>query len=343
MGTDDPEPEAQHKKKVRPVREPFLDRICDLMGFEDDVELYDDDDEDEYPDIDRRHTGFWSGFLQNVKHTLKIALVISVIVGLVLFIAPRKTLRIYNKAQTLYENGEYVQAFETLNQVDLDCFPTMLVDRIHRKDASVKDILLACSYEFQKESFRDIDVGSTVFFGLYEQNSNTKDGIEQIEWIVLTVADGKALLVSRNILAREPFDDSSYPSSDWSNSSLRLWLNKVFFNGSFSAQQARYIQTVSVQSQSNPVYNTGTSAGVSQDTVFILSEDELNSYIGAEQIGSFFPQEQGDWWIRTAGKYDYYAMVADYYGDMDYNGEHVSRSIGIRPAIWVDLDLVNGE
>ena len=43
----------------------------------------------------------------------------------------------------------------------------------------------------------DISVGDIITFGHYEQDNNLDNGAEPIEWIVLDVQDGKALLLSK--------------------------------------------------------------------------------------------------------------------------------------------------
>ena len=47
-------------------------------------------------------------------------------------------------------------------------------------------------------------VGETVVFGTYEQN-NKDDGREPLEWTVLAVEDGKALLVTKYIIHNDSY------------------------------------------------------------------------------------------------------------------------------------------
>ena len=46
----------------------------------------------------------------------------------------------------------------------------------------------------------------TVTFGTYEQDGNTGNGAEPIEWYVLDEKDGKTLLISKYILDAQPYD-----------------------------------------------------------------------------------------------------------------------------------------
>ena len=45
-----------------------------------------------------------------------------------------------------------------------------------------------------------IHVGGTVKYGSYEQDNNTSNGAETIEWTVLDIQGDKALVISKNVL-----------------------------------------------------------------------------------------------------------------------------------------------
>ena len=49
-------------------------------------------------------------------------------------------------------------------------------------------------------------VGSTVTFGSYEQDNDTSNGKEPLEWIVLSYQDGKSLLISKYGLDCQPYN-----------------------------------------------------------------------------------------------------------------------------------------
>lgn len=67
---------------------------------------------------------------------------------------------------------------------------------------------------------RNPRVGDLITFGKYINN-------QQIEWIVLDIVNNTTLLISKYILDIMPYDKSY---SEWGNSSLRTWLNQVFFD-----------------------------------------------------------------------------------------------------------------
>lgn len=73
-------------------------------------------------------------------------------------------------------------------------------------------------------------------FGKYEQDNNTSNGKEKIEWLVLEVKDGKALVISKYALDCKPYNTSS-TNVTWETCSLRNWLNNDFINSAFSATE----------------------------------------------------------------------------------------------------------
>lgn len=66
----------------------------------------------------------------------------------------------------------------------------------------------------------DYSVGNTVVLGQYEQDNNTSNGTEPIEWDVLAVENGKALLLSKHMLERKLYHDS-LEEVTWETCSLR--------------------------------------------------------------------------------------------------------------------------
>ena len=118
----------------------------------------------------------------------------------------------------------------------------------------------------------EIKTGNTVTFGSFEQDNDASDGAEPVEWIVLAVKDGRALLLSKYGLDCRPFN-KDHTGATWENCSLREWLNGEFYNASFSDAEKAVIATSSLENADNPT--EGTSGGNdTEDKVFVLSLDE---------------------------------------------------------------------
>lgn len=111
---------------------------------------------------------------------------------------------------------------------------------------------------FGKRNFAsklDLKIGHTVNLGIYSGN--------QIEWEVIRIIKGKALLVSKYILENKCFDKCT---NKWEYSEIRRWLNNDFYNNVFTENEKERIV----------IYNT-------QDKVFLLSKEEVEMNLKKEK------------------------------------------------------------
>ena len=122
-------------------------------------------------------------------------------------------------------------------------------------------------------------VGDTIYYGWYDSyyvgENLWKDNIE---WIVLSKENGRALVISKNILDVQPFDSSSGYIT-WEDSSLRQWLNDYFLNYTFSESERNHIPKVTIANDRNEYYRV-SSGDDTQDQIFCLSVDEAEAYFG---------------------------------------------------------------
>jgi len=44
------------------------------------------------------------------------------------------------------------------------------------------------------------------------------------------------------------------------------------------------------------------------------------------------------WWLRSPGHNQYYAANVNIGGTVNLNGTHVSTELGVRPALWLNLE-----
>lgn len=202
-----------------------------------------------------------------------------------------------------------------------------------------------------------IHVGGTVKYGSYEQDNNTSNGAETIEWTVLDIQGDKALVISKNVLDFQRYYPNLQTTVTWANSSIRTWLNDSFYNAAFSDGQKSGIYTTSVSGESNTVF--GTSGGsATSDKIFLLSASEAASYLNTDgkrmaNCTEYALSRNGDsalrntttqssyWWLRTPGIYTYDAMYVHYTGSLRYDGMAVANVIGgVRPAMWVNKNVV---
>ena len=241
----------------------------------------------------------------------------------------------YNDAITLMDAGNIVEAYEAL--VALEGY----------KDSTDKANSIYDKYKVEK--LKVAKVGDYVFFGAYEQDNNTANGKENIEWLVLEVKDGKALVTSKYALDCKPYN-TSYTDVTWENCTLRRWLNNDFINAAFSAEEKSMIPTVTVSADNNPDYSTNPG-NTTQDQVFLLSITEANKYFSSDSARQCKPTEyavaggasvsssNGNcwWWLRSPGMYQWDAALVLNDGGVYKSGDAgVIDSHAVRPALWVD-------
>ncbi|MBP3937852.1 MAG: zinc-ribbon domain-containing protein [Clostridia bacterium] len=199
----------------------------------------------------------------------------------------------------------------------------------------------------------NVKVGDYVKFGKYEQDNNTSNGAEDIEWLVLDVKDGKALVISKYALDAKPYNEE-YVDVTWETCTLRKWLNNDFINTAFTNAEKAKIPTVTVTAEKNQYY--GTDPGnVTKDKVFLLSANEATKYFSSDTARECEPTDfavansvstDNDngydccwWWLRSPG-YDQSgaAGVTSSGGVFDATGNDVNfYESGVRPAMWINI------
>ena len=248
----------------------------------------------------------------------------------------------YNDAITLMNAGNIIEAYEAL--VALDGY----------KDSADKASTIYDKYkvEYKVEKLKVAKVGDYVSFGAYEQDNNTSNGKEDIEWRVLEVKDGKALVISKDALDCQPYDTSDTDVT-WETCTLRKWLNNDFINAAFSAYEKAKIPTVTVSADKNPKFSTNPG-NATQDQVFLLSITEANKdYIVrlwcrptdyAVAKGASVDSSYCEWWLRSPGisqdnaAYVYYSAYVHDGAVNEFGSDVNSDTFAVRPALWIDLN-----
>ena len=241
----------------------------------------------------------------------------------------------YNDAMALMDAGNYVEAYEAF--VALDGY----------KDSEDKANSIYDKYKVEK--LKVAKAGDYVLFGAYEQDNNTSNGKEDIEWLVLEVKDGKALVISKYALDCQPYD-TSYTDVTWKTCTLRKWLNNNFINAAFSANEKAMIPTVTVSADKNPDYSTNPGHAA-QDQVFLLSITEVNKYFSSDSARQCKPTDYAVasgadvyngkcwWWLRSPGFDRTYAASVYSEGGVNERGDSVNDGYyAVRPALWIDLN-----
>ena len=292
-----------------------------------------------------------------------IATVLTIVLLVLLFkvIIPNSR---YNTAMKLMDNGKYQEAITAFGKLDgyknsqsqiLECHylhglalmeDGKYKDAIAAFNASKKEVgeekIAECEEELanirltnNKASLKNAKAGDIVIFGAYEQDNNVDKGKEEIEWMVLDVKDGKALLVSKYALDCYPYN-ITYEAVQWESCDLRNWLNENFFETAFSAGEQSIISP-----------NNAT-----QDNVLLLNADQANHYFATDaergcyatayavgngaSVSSF--SDHCWWWLRSSGTDQAVATVVRSDGSIGTYKNNVNDGANaVRPALWIDL------
>lgn len=175
-----------------------------------------------------------------------------------------------------------------------------------------------------------------------ESNNVEKPRIRMggIEWIVLDKQDDKTLVVSAKILEKRAYHAPG-GAITWENSEIRTYLNREFFDKTFTAEEKDAIVETRIENKSNSQY--GVAGGdATMDRIFLLSLAEAEKYFagGVELLrGIDIESDEVVWWhLRSPGEAADVAASVNAIGLIDYHGVYdgvTDSTGGVRPAMWV--------
>lgn len=252
----------------------------------------------------------------------------------------------YQEALAFIESGKYEEAAKILHELgshkDSAAKSQEAIDKLEsaRAEARIQQF---------KESVKDCKAGDIITFGAYEQDNDPANGKENIEWIVLDVEDGKALLISKYALDGKEYNDHK-SNITWEECTLRNWLNNSFFDQMFSSKEQQYILSTTIPAEDNNYH--GTEAGNDTcDRLFLLSETEAKLYFNSDLQRQCEPTAYAEahgaalsfdgncwWWLRTPGIREENAVNVINDGTIISNGYRVDYLRGVRPALWVSIE-----
>ena len=197
-------------------------------------------------------------------------------------------------------------------------------------------LIAACGYA-------SVQAGDTIQFGEHA-------------WRVLEVRDGRALILSDEILELRPYH-SNHAGITWEHCSLREYLNGWFYDNRFTTDEKNKIAEVRNSNPANQWFEISGGENTI-DKVFLLSLEEVVRYFGdsgqlankpdyVHYISDEYDsnrvavvndtKEASDWWLRSPGTNSYYAARVVYDGRVYVNGFYVYNDLGVRPALWLNL------
>ena len=192
--------------------------------------------------------------------------------------------------------------------------------------------------------------GDHFTFGSYEQDHYEANGPEPIEWRVLEVSGGSALVVSEDALDARAYNNE-WVSITWAECTLRGWLNGEFYDTAFNEEEKGLIALTKVQNADNPEYGTEGGADT-EDRIFLLSLEEAERYFEDDEDRRAIPTEYAIarnvwfwkktgtvwWWLRSPGGNGLYAAGVDTDGSLNYSGNYVDYyRHAVRPALRLKM------
>jgi tetratricopeptide (TPR) repeat protein len=236
--------------------------------------------------------------------------------------------RAYEAAIALIQKSKYDEAIAAL-------------EALKNGDAFYKDsekIIRLIHY------IKSITLGESFELGSYEQDGDTSNGKESIEWIVLDKQGSGLLLISKYALDCQAYHTSNSDAT-WETSSLRSWLNGTFMNHAFDADDLAAIVKSMVSADPHPSFTT-PAGNATEDHLFLLSYAEAEKYFAkdADRLCTATPyalslgaREECRWWLRTP---TYNQRVVSYVsgdGAVNKYGDEIHHAEAVRPAMWIDL------
>ena len=216
-------------------------------------------------------------------------------------------------------------------------------------------------------SISDPQKGSSVIFGAYEQDGNSGNGVEPLEWLVLDRDGDRALLLARYGIEAVSWDEEQELET-WEVTNLYLMMNRIIYAYAFSEEERKaLIQTNPMEydalslSEERLLYKGYTflletdtvSEGTGQDETMLFPTEESRSTIPTATVVkdsvwmlADYSGAAAPWLLTVTGttegafsEVEFARVMAD--GSISFGDEAVTENhVLIRPAIWVDVTKI---
>ena len=209
------------------------------------------------------------------------------------------------------------------------------------------------NYQDRYSTYQINEFMADLKFGKFTHKNAYGEVENDIKWLVLAKGDGRALLVSRDVLTTNPYNTTN-DDCNFDNSSLKIFLNTAFYDKAFNDNEKKQILNY-----------TPTNS-----KVFILSEYELALYMGLNVTPSFDESNSSLYKhidtpkkgfytfgtykfksVSSGNNYDAGSYNESYWVRNDnkdnkaksiYSGKIKKKNLnekdGVRPAIWISYD-----
>ena len=175
----------------------------------------------------------------------------------------------------------------------------------------------------------------TVKIGRFEQDGNTANGAEEIEWYVVDYKDGKYLLFSKYLLhemvcvEKNPFKEVTYKDYP-----VRQWLIEEFYEASFSEEEKAFIE------------ETYLSETLPSEKVFLFNKKEMEEVVfeydkrmGIPSAYIYKNTKRMEFNTHKGVKTAWYCLRDGRKADADAFDKGVVFA-AVRPSMWIDESYV---
>lgn len=237
-------------------------------------------------------------------------------------------------------------------------------------NAQTTSILLASTVTpeyYTMEDWQEASIGSKIRFGSFEQDNNTKNGAEIIEWLIIDEDEEHFLVVSTYALEAMPFMGKKGDTVTWEDSLVRQWMQEEFYENAFTETEKQKIAKTTLdhwflgdyaekqKKLSTKKIQSYESADNTEDFVFLLSYRDYqksSAYMNESVLGhiSAYVQAKGYdksvktesdrilLWLRPEGQPDktnYCGYVIE--NDVQVAGttDEITSCLLIHPAMWI--------
>ena len=184
---------------------------------------------------------------------------------------------------------------------------------------------------------------------------------EPITWTIKEELNGKAIIVSNNILDSQDYchfwnnivlNKKIISINDYEYSHIREWLNNAFYNTAFNKSERKIIQTIQVKNTlpKEDTFYDAFNHNDTKDKIYLLSKKEVTTYFKTElerqKCGTDYAKCQGlrdfgclknNYWLRSPNYYSSdHTHYVRYDGDI-FGYEVYTTSFGVLPALKIKL------
>ena len=196
-----------------------------------------------------------------------------------------------------------------------------------------------------------------IVFGRYEQDGDTSNGPEPIEWILMGTTGDRRYLISRYVLDYMPMN-SERENINWDSCSLNTWLNNDFCDAAFNEdelEQLRKVYFLGIRDIKKyyqyDLYNDDYYYGychelIAEATPYAVSKGAFNITITEDSYNQSFssiyaPEDcvgligTGWWTCDVSNEFSSFVSECGAVGTNSNYLIYVDQNCGVRPAIAI--------